>query len=369
MKLLFAIFLVVHGLIHLLGFAKAFGFAALPQLARPISASLGVVWLAAAVLFGATAGAVLLWPRAWWAIGAAAIVLSMMAILLSWSDARFGAAANAIALVGVAYGFLVAGPFSMRAEYDRDVARGIARVSSSSPALVVESDLAALPAPVQRYLSAAGVVGQPRVQSFRARMRGRIRSGPHDPWMTFSAEQHNFIDRPSRFFYMDAWRSGVPVKVFHRYEDSSATMRARVAGVVPVVDAAGEDMSQAETVTLFNDMCIFAPAALIDSAIRWAPVDEHTVRAAFTKADHTIQASLVFNDAGELVNFHSDDRRRASTDGGSFDAVRWSTPLTGYRSFGSVRLASRGDGRWHDPAGEYAYIELEIDEVSYNLRR
>jgi hypothetical protein len=34
-----------------------------------------------------------------------------------------------------------------------------------------------------------------------------------------------------------------------------------------------------------------------------------------------------------------------------------------------VRLASRGAGRWHAPGGEYAYIELEIDEVNYNLFR
>jgi hypothetical protein len=33
MAMAFAVLLVAHGLIHLLGFAKAFGFAELPQLA------------------------------------------------------------------------------------------------------------------------------------------------------------------------------------------------------------------------------------------------------------------------------------------------------------------------------------------------
>jgi hypothetical protein len=292
----------------------------------------------------------------------------MIAIAPSWADAKFGAVANAVALVGVVYGFLVVGPLSMRAEYDRVVERGLARAASSSPGIVGETDLAPLPPPVQRYLRAAGVVGQPRVTNFSARMRGRIRSGPDDPWMTFAAEQHNFFDEPSRFFYMDAWRTMVPVKVFHRYEGPSATMHARVAGLVPVVDAAGAEMDRAETVTLFNDMCIFAPATLIDPAIRWEPADEHTARATFTNAGQTIRADLVVNDAGELVNFWSDDRRRASTDGRTLDAIRWSTPLTGRRSFGAVRLASRGEGRWHEPAGEYAYIELEIEEVAYNVR-
>ena len=37
--------LIIHGLIHLLGFAKAFRFAELPQLTQPISPLVGVLWL------------------------------------------------------------------------------------------------------------------------------------------------------------------------------------------------------------------------------------------------------------------------------------------------------------------------------------
>ena len=39
-----------HGLIHLMGFAKGFGYADLPQLTQPISRACGLAWLAAALL-------------------------------------------------------------------------------------------------------------------------------------------------------------------------------------------------------------------------------------------------------------------------------------------------------------------------------
>lgn len=45
----------VHGLIHLMGFAKGFGYAELPQLTQPVSRSWGVVWLSAACLVTASA--------------------------------------------------------------------------------------------------------------------------------------------------------------------------------------------------------------------------------------------------------------------------------------------------------------------------
>jgi hypothetical protein len=126
-------------------------------------------------------------------------------------------------------------------------------------------------------------------------------------------------------------------------------------------------MTLAETVTLFNDMCIMAPATLVDPAIGWEEVDARTVRATFTNAGHTIRAELSFNNAGELTNFWSDDRRRAASDGKTMTPVRWSTPVRDYRTFGSVRLASRGDARWHEADAEYAYIELTLDQVQYNM--
>ena len=127
MNIVLAIVLVVHGLIHLLGFTKAFGLAELPQLTEPISAWFGILWLLAALLFLSTAAALLVWPRGWWAIGAGAITVSMFVVIPSWADGKFGALGNAVALVGVIFGFLAHGPISLRAAYDRDVDRALAQ--------------------------------------------------------------------------------------------------------------------------------------------------------------------------------------------------------------------------------------------------
>lgn len=361
MKIVLALVLVLHGAIHLLGAAKGLRLAVLPQLTQPISPAFGVVWLVAGALFMASAGLVFAWPRGWWLAAAVALVFSTVAIVPSWADAKFGAAVNALVLVAVAYGFLVSGPVSLRAEYDRDVAARRGSVPPAAP--VTESDLATLPAPVQRFLRRAGVVGQPRVARFYARMHGRIRSGAADPWMPFTAEQHNFYDRPSRFFYMTASRAFVPFQVFHRYADDEASMRVKVAGLVTVQELAGDAMTRAETVTLFNDMCLFAPATVLSPAVVWEAIDDRTARAVFSNAGQSIRAELDFNDAGELVNFRSDDRGRTSTDGRALEPVPWSTPLGAYRAFGALRLPSQGEARWHDTSGDYAYIEMTIDEV------
>jgi len=106
MKLLFILVVVGHGLIHLMGPAKAFGFAELPQLTQPISKAMAIVWLLAAAALLATAAAVLVWPRWWWVVGTVAIALSQAAILSSWSDAKYGTVANVAVFVGVVFGYL-----------------------------------------------------------------------------------------------------------------------------------------------------------------------------------------------------------------------------------------------------------------------
>ena len=365
MKLLFAVFLVVHGLIHLLGAAKGLRVAEIPQLTQQIGRPVGVLWLLAAMLLVLTAISLYAWPQWWWAVGAAALVVSQAAILTSWADARYGTIANLVLLAGVALGFLSQAPWSFRAQYSREVAQGLARAAATP--LLTEADLASLPAAVQRYVRLSGAVGQPRVQNFRARFHGQIRSGPDARWMSFTGEQHNFYDQPSRLFLMDATMHGIPVQAFHRFLGPSATMRVKVASVVTIVDAKGPEMDEAETVTLFNDLCVLAPGAMIDPRIRWQVIDPQTVDASFTNASHTIHATLSFNERGELTNFVADGRGAATADGKSFTRMRWSTPLGSYRAFGSHQLMARGEGVWHPPAGDYSYLRFDLDAIEYNV--
>jgi Family of unknown function (DUF6544) len=268
-------------------------------------------------------------------------------------------------LVVVVYGFMAEGPWSFRSEFRRDAAAGLAR-PLAAPA-VTESDIAALPAPLQRYLRTTGVVGHPRVQNYHLRFRGRIRSAPDAAWMPFVAEQHSFADEPTRLFFMRARMFGLPVFVFHRLADGHATMRVKIAGVVPIVDASGDEMDRSETVTLFNDMCLMAPGTLLDKHIVWEPVDSRTVRARFTNGTQTIAATLHFSDDGLLTNFVSDDRSRSSADGKIFTQLRFSTPVRDYRDFGEARLAAHGEARWLLPDGEFTYGEFDLVSASYNM--
>lgn len=276
---------------------------------------------------------------------------------------------NALALILVAFvaavhGAFAWGPFGLRAEYKRRIAIASNGVESQAHSVITESDLAPLPAPVQRYLRFAGVVGQPRVRSFRVHMQGRIRAAANAPWMPFRAEQHSFFDPPRRYFFMRASRAGLPLDGLHVYTEEGASMRIKLLSLLPVVTVDGPMLTRTETVTILNDMAIMAPATLISPAIRWRQIDDRRVEALFSNAGHDVRAVLVFDATGALANFWSDDRPALAADGVTLMPQRWSTPVDGYQWQGKFRLASRGAARYAAPSGEYAYLEIDNIKVT-----
>jgi hypothetical protein len=360
---------VVHGVLHLLGAAEGLGWADVPQLTSPIGTGMGIAWLTAAVLVTGTALLLALSVRWWWMVGTVALVASQMMIFTAWTDASAATVPNIVLLLAVVYGYASQGPTSYRTEFRHRSQTALARPVPGR--LVTEADLARLPDPVAAYVRQSGAVGQAHVTNFHAHISGRIRSGATKRWMTFRGEQVNtYGTDPVRLFFIDATMLGLPLDVLHVFVGPSATMRVKAASLVRMVNAAGPEMDQGETVTVFNDLCVLAPSALLDAPIAWETIDSHHVRGAFTRGAHTVTALLVFNEAHELIDFISDDRFAASVDGRRFVAQRWSTPLRQHRYFGPTRIAATGEGRWHapDPEGEFTYIEFHVDNIVYNAR-
>ncbi len=365
LRRLVGLVVVVHGAIHVLGAAKGLGWAEVTQLTQPISTRLGVVWLAAAVVTLAAGGLLLARVRWWWIVGAPAVVISQIVIVRSWADAKVGTIANVVLGATAVYGWASQGARGARAEYR---SRAIAALAAArSTGVVTEDDLARLPAPVADYIRQSGALGRPRVATLHARFHGRIRGGPAKPWMTFTGEQVNtFGPQPSRLFFMDAELFGLPIEVLHVFAAERATMRVRALSLFTMVDASGPEMDRGETVTLFNDLCVLAPGALVDAPVAWCSLDDHRVRGTYTYGANTIAAELTFDDDHELVDFSSDDRTAVSPDGKTFTPQRWSTPIAGYRDVGSGRLGTMGEGHWHAPDGEFAYLEYDLEQITYN---
>ena len=223
--------------------------------------------------------------------------------------------------------FLILSWYKIKFEdkYKVEVHEQLAKVQAGDTAILKDIDLVKLPERVQKYLVYTGALNKPKVHNFRIRFSGNIRKNNDAPWMPFTSEQFNFL----------------------QYES-------------------GQDMGIAETVTFFNDMCCMAPATLIDERIQWAGINGDSVFAKFINNNIEINATLVFNNKNELVNFISDDRYTI-TESGSMKKIRWSTPLKNYQVFNGCKLASSAETIYSYPDKDLIYGTFQLKSIEYNV--
>jgi len=235
-------------------------------------------------------------------------------------------------------------------------------LAAASP--LTEADLAHLPPPVRRYVLRSGAVGRPKVQRFRLEFDAEMYRSPGAAPMRATSVQYNFVGGPTRLFHMRARMFGLPVQALHVYAGDEATFQVRLASLLGVVDESGEVISRAETVTVLNDMCFFAPGTLVDPRLAWAPVDDRTAGVTFTSGRRHVGAVLHFNERDELVDFTSDDREALRD--GKLQRFRWSTPVEAYGDFGGLRLAARAAAVYHYPEGDFTYGRFTLRSIAYD---
>jgi hypothetical protein len=354
-----ALLMIIHGFIHFMGFAKAFHYADMKQLTIPVSKPLGMVWLLTGVLFACTAVLFILRKEHWWVLAFSTIILSQIVIITSWKDAKFGTIANLLILIGA---MLIWGNSRFENTYRKDVKQCLAKGIADPVEILVERDIQHLPQPVQRYMKYAGVINKPKVNNVKIIFEGQMRDKGKD-YFTFTSEQYNFFDEPARLFFMKGEMFGITVPGYHRYKNAMATMDIRLFGLFSIVQKKGVEMNKAETVTLFNDMCLLAPATLIDKRIQWQPIDSNTASAVFTNRNISIAATLSFNTRGQLISFISNDRLSVS----DMKTYPWFTPIHSYKTINDLNVMSEGDAVWRFDDGDFVYGKFKLKEISYNV--
>ena len=351
---------MTHGLIHLMGFAKAFDYGNITQLTKTVSKPFGAFWFATAVLFIIITLFLLLKKDWWWIPALIAIIISQVLIISFWSDAKFGTIANLLILVAIINAW---GIQYFVNTYKSDVTAGLNRTNKIENNLLTIKDIEPLPELVQQYLTYVGVLNKPKVKNTKVIFEGEMREQGKD-WFKFTSEQYNFFDTPTRLFFMKATMFGITIPGYHAYKNANATMQIKLAGLFHIVNVKGNTLTKAETVTLFNDMCIFAPATLIDKRISWQPVDSSSVKAIFTTEGISITAILYFNKEGQLINFISDDRYAVS----DMKRYRFSTPVSNYKNIYGYNLPTYGETVWHYPEGNFTYGKFNLQQLEYNCK-
>lgn len=232
--------------------------------------------------------------------------------------------------------------------------------------ILKKTETAHMPACVQKYLEYTGAIGKPKPQNMFIEFDAEMYRKPGAKAMKSHSVQYNFFKNHSRLFLMKASKMGIIFRALHIYKNMQASFQVKVAELFKVVDIKGEELTTAETVTLLNDICIFAPGGLSDKRFTWSSIDSLKTKISFSNGKYNVSAVLYFNEKGELINFISDDRSALQNDG-SMKKIRWSTPVSDYKEIEGRKIPVNGRTIWHYPEGEFTYGIFKLKNIRYNL--
>ncbi|AKJ04452.1 hypothetical protein ATI61_101459 [Archangium gephyra] len=376
MNLAAAVFLLLHGFAHLVGFVGAWRLSStVPYKTTILNGRFelgdggvrvfGILWLLAALTFAVAAvGAFLRSP--WWGTLTLLIALfSGVLCVLSWPEAKLGLLVNVALIALVALGAMARGK-NLEGLYQAEVAAELAKHPVNAPGLITENGIAGLPPPVQRYFRASGFIGKPHTLNVRLHWSGMQLKRSHDAdWMELSCQQFNSVAEPMRLALMKGRMAGViPFEGKDKYQDGHGNMLIKLMKLITVGDSKGTSMDESALVTVLSET-FMAPSYALQGYMKWQPVDERSARAELTSNGITVSGIFHFNEADELVRFDTNDRWQ---DGTPPKKLPWSAHLEGYRMAGGIRYATRVSATWHEPTGDYTYVKGTIDSVEFNVR-
>ena len=230
-KTVFICIALIHGLIHFMGFSKAFGYGNIAQLTNEISKPVGLLWFSTGLLFLICVALYVLKKDSWVYFALVAVVLSQILILLFWNDAKFGTIDNVIILLFTTIGFF---QIKFKNEYRTQVKIGLEQSRDILITNLTESDIVHLPKPVQKYIRYTNCIDKPKVINFKINFSGKIRSREKNVWMHLTSVQYNFIKTSTRLFYLDATMNYMPVAGFHSFKNGIAFMDIRLLSMFNV---------------------------------------------------------------------------------------------------------------------------------------
>lgn len=361
LRFLFAFILLIHGLIHLMGFTKAFKFAEVSQLHTDISKPAGLGWLAATLLFVVSTALFLLKKDLWWAPAALGIAVSQILIFGAWQDAKFGTIANLIALIGVLPGL---GNWQFQSMLRSELA-AFRPLGLPDTQAVAESQLAPLPTAVQNWLRRSGVVGQPKTSTLHLRQTGQMRTTPNGNWMPVSAEQYFRTDPPG-FHWTTEVDAGYGLYLAGRdlYQDGRGHMLIKALSLFPVADAKGPETDQGTLLRYLAETCWFPDAAL-QPYIQWEAIDSASVKATMRNGDITASGVFHFSPEGDLLGFEA-MRYYDRKGGATLEKWHIENDPASYQVFQGRRIPTRSSVSWLLPEGKFTWFQLEISDVRYN---
>ncbi len=363
MRIAFLILIGLHGIIHLLGFFKAFQISDIEALSQPISRSFGILWLIGFVLFGLTLFLLIRNNVYWWSVGIVAIIVSQSLIFLFWQDAKFGSLPNIIILLVCIVGWSYFS-FTQKIKEERETILSKCNVDKE---LFNQQRFDALPSPVQKWLTHSGVNKQPPIANVYLKQEVKMKLKPEQKeWIQASAEQYFTINPPAFNWSVDLHMNPFfSIQGRDKFEDGKGEMLMKILSIITVVDVQDNNKINEAALQRYLAEIVWFPSAALSTFIKWEYIDEQSARATLKYKETIGSGVFYFDKNGSFTKFSTMRYKDTDDDAQKYE---WIAEVLENKVINGIIVPTKLNVTWKLEDINWNWLELEITELKYNLK-
>lgn len=361
MRIIFLILVILHGLIHLLGFVKAFGIREVKELSLLISKPMGLLWLVGTILFLAYAILHYANSKYAWLFGFIAVILSQILIIIYWKDAKFGTLPNILVLVVTILSFAY---YNFQHLVEQERTHLLSQSNASKGRMITEKDIASLPEPVKNWLKQSGVIGKPFINIGKVVQQAKMQMKPgQETWMNASALQYTIVDKPA-FIWTTEVRMNSLLNFLGRdkFEEGQGEMLIKLNALFSVVNEQGEKINEGSIQRYLGEMVWF-PSLALSPYVSWESIDSSSAKATIEYKGTKGSGTFYFNSSGDFIRF-STFRFMGNEDGDK--RFEWVLLVEDYKIFEGIKVPALVSATWKLEEEDWTWLKLEVMDIKYN---
>ncbi len=364
MRILLAILISIHGIIHLFGFLKAFGVSEFNAITQPISKPFGIIWLMAFILFLTTLVLFLIQHNGWWMIGILAVLLSQFLIILYWQDAKFGTIINLIIIASILIAY---SSYDFKKKVNGETVRMLNSSEASKKIIVSEHMITDLPTIVQKWVVNSGILGKELVQNVYLEQDLQMLMKPEQQnWSNAKARQY-FTIQPPGFNWTVNLKMNLGLSVVGRdkFENGKGEMAIKLFSLIPIVNSKNSEKINQATLQRYLAEIVWFPSAALSRNITWDPVDDFSARATMEYNGTKGSGVFHFDESGNFKKFVT----MRFKDEKDSEPTQWSVLATKTEEIKGIKIPVELKANWKLENGDWTWLKLKITDIAYNTQK
>lgn len=363
MRIVLISLLLIHGIIHLFGFLKAFNLVHFNAIQQNISKPFGLVWLISATLLLITAISILFNFKWFWVIGVVAVLISQGIIIYYWSDAKFGTILNVLILIAILLSSSALN-FKSKVISERTEMRKASQKGMSLP--IDLEKIHVLPVPVQKWLSKTKATEFLVPETIYLTQELELKMTPkQEKWIKEKADQYFTVAPPAFNWSIDAKMMAILNIVGRdKFVDGKGEMEIRLLSLFPVAHAKDNPKTNQATLQRFLAEMVWFPGAMLGKQISWKELDNLSAEATLTVNKTKASGVFHFTEDG-LFHFFEADRFKDQNDD---KTSKWIVEALKHEEKNGILLPTELEASWVNENKKWTWLKLKIKDIDYQAK-